>query len=209
MAVNYKLLPNESIILKANRIAKGGVIPTLTDDLILTNLHIVWLDKSVLGTVKSIITFPLNQIKIFDNKAQVFVNRAPNGTPQLDIFFRDGEEVFGFEKRSEAVKWANEINQLLTGNTLEELDEPGYSSSLTPGATVAEALGVDVVTDQIKTTVDTFKSAFGLRSSETETKTKTVKIQKVTTKCRGCHAPLAGVKGKIVTCKYCDTKQTL
>lgn len=209
MAVKYKLLPNESIILQANRIAKGGVIPTLTDDLLLTNLNIVWLDKSVLGTVKSIVTFPLNQIKIFENKAQVFVNKAPNGTPQLDIFFRDGEEVFGFEKRSEAVKWANEINRLLTGDTLEELDEPGYSSTMTPGAAMMDALGMGMMTDQVKTTVDTFKSAFGLRTTETETKTKTVKIQKVTTNCKGCHAPLAGLKGKIVTCKYCDTKQTL
>jgi hypothetical protein len=28
-------------------------------------------------------------------------------------------------------------------------------------------------------------------------------------KCEGCHAPLSGATGRIVTCPYCDTKQTL
>lgn len=33
--------------------------------------------------------------------------------------------------------------------------------------------------------------------------------RRVNKKCPGCHAPLAGIRGHIVTCEYCGTKQTL
>ena len=33
--------------------------------------------------------------------------------------------------------------------------------------------------------------------------------RRISKKCLGCHAPLAGIKGHIVTCEYCGTKQTL
>lgn len=33
--------------------------------------------------------------------------------------------------------------------------------------------------------------------------------RRVNKKCPGCHAPLTGIRGHIVTCEYCGTKQTL
>ena len=35
------------------------------------------------------------------------------------------------------------------------------------------------------------------------------KPKMVAGKCRACHAPLSGVEGRMVTCSYCDTKQTM
>jgi len=34
-------------------------------------------------------------------------------------------------------------------------------------------------------------------------------VERVSTKCSGCHAPITGVKGKSAVCKYCDTEQVL
>ena len=37
----------------------------------------------------------------------------------------------------------------------------------------------------------------------------TVKVNYLVGRCKACHAPLSGEEGCVITCSYCDTKQTL
>ena len=44
----YQLQPNEVIVLPAARVQRGnGLLPTYSDDLVLTNLHLIWVNKGV------------------------------------------------------------------------------------------------------------------------------------------------------------------
>ena len=46
-----------------------------TDELILTNLHLIYIKKGLWGGKKDQVTIPINQIKIFEGKPQVFSNQ--------------------------------------------------------------------------------------------------------------------------------------
>lgn len=189
----YELQSNESVILKQDRILHGGVMASFTDELILTNINIVLISKGVFGNTKRIQTFPLNQIKIFDGQAQALLGKTGGGYPQLDVYFFNGQESFGFESKREALKWVSNINKLVTGN---DVKSNTTSNMAVPGSAY--------VAETIKGTVDTFKETFGFKSkSNKEMDEKTV------TKCKSCGAPISGDKGQIVRCQYCDSDHQL
>ncbi|SEF91253.1 hypothetical protein SAMN04487934_1056 [Eubacterium ruminantium] len=184
MAEKLNLMANESIVLKDVGVAHEGSI--YTNELILTNLNIILINKGMLGKTKSVDRFPLNQIKILDGKPQVLQGKKSNGSATLDIVFVRGVESFSFQSQSNISKWIKAIT-----NTLGyEVDESR-------------------VNDDSGTLIGAFKSiksgvmdAIGIKQKE--------KIEeKITKKCISCSAPLVGVAGQVVKCKYCDTSQTL
>ena len=113
---NYNLQPNEFMIMNQNQVSHGGRMANFTGELILTNLNIVLVSKGAFGNTKGVQTFPLNQIKVFNGKAQVLLGKTRGGYPQLDLYFLNGQESFGFQSKKEAVKWGANINKLITGN---------------------------------------------------------------------------------------------
>ena len=117
---NLNLQPNESIILKSSMVSHGeGLLAKYTDDLILTNIRLIHVSKGVYGNSSKTRSYPVNQIKVHDGQAQVILGRNRSLFPQIEIYLRNGHEVFGFMSKNEAVKWIDGINKLLTGNAAD------------------------------------------------------------------------------------------
>jgi hypothetical protein len=200
---NYNLQPNESIIMKSDRVShKEGIFSAYyTDELILTNLNIVLISKGAFGNTKNIQTYPVNQIKVFNGQAQAILGKQKTGSPQLEVYFLNGQESFGFESKKEINKWVDNINQLVTGNPI---DSKTSESKAIPGT--------EYIAETLKDTVDTFKEAFGLKTKINNSKNvNSAPAEKVavTQKCTACGASISGYKGQVVYCQYCDTKQQL
>ena len=195
----FSLLPNESIILKTERVKHGGMFAIYTDDLILTSQNLVVVCKGTFGNTKDVVRYPLNQIKMNNGEPQALLGTAQNGTPQLEVYFLNGQqEAFGFQSmgKKEITQWINAICKAVTGH-----------ESSTMSTTSAFAIpGTKYLAETLKGTVDTFKDTFGIKSKQQGAEPSAKRVSK---KCISCSAPLIGVKGQTVQCKYCDTKQVL
>jgi len=191
----YNLQPNEVVVLKSNRVLHGGVMATYTDELILTNLNVVLISKNIFNKTKNIQTYPVNQIKVFDGQVQAKLGKQRSGFPQLEIYFINNQEIFGFEQKKEVLNWINHISKLLTGK----------SANIDADKHVALP-GTEYIAETLKSTIDTFKGAFGIKLKKSD---EAVEPIKVTKKCISCRAPISGYKGQTVRCQYCDTEQNL
>lgn len=194
--VKVNLMPNESIIRTSRNVVHGGLMAVYTDELILTNQNIIHVKKGVFGNTKNVKKYPVNQIKIFNGQPQAILGKQRNGTPQLEIYFLNGLECFGFQSlaKKEVVQWINAISNLVTG----------HESNTVPS--VFAIPGTEYLSETIKGTVDTFKNTFGINTKKTD---NSVPSEMVTKKCISCSAPLIGKRRQTMHCKYCDTDQVL
>ena len=191
----YNLQPNESIVMKSDRVLRAGLMTSYTDELILTNLNVILISKGVFGNTKNIQRYPINQIKVFNEQVQAKLGKQRSGLPQLEIYFINGQELFGFENKKEVINWIKNISKLLTGKSVD--------IDLGPHKTIP---GTEFVAEALKGTLDTFKSTFGIQLKKTS---KVVGSEKITKNCISCMAPISGYKGQTISCKYCDTEQNL
>lgn len=199
----YQLQSNEGVVLQETGICyePNKLSTAYTDELILTNLNLIHVRKGVFMGTKDVRYIPLNQVKVIGGKCQALVGKAQNGHAILQIYTQQGTEEFAF--RSKAKKnagiWANEISRLVTGrdseNALESQDAPEYDFE-------------DTVVGQLKDAFGEVGAAFGIGFGKSGQQQKS-SVERVSTKCSGCHAPITGVKGKAAVCKYCDTEQVL
>lgn len=60
VAKGYKLAPNESILMNSDRISYGGALAAFKDELVLTNQHIILINKGIFGNVKNVQYYNLN-----------------------------------------------------------------------------------------------------------------------------------------------------
>ncbi len=192
---NYNFEPNESIILKSERVLHGeGRSAKYTDDLILTNQNIILISKGLNGSTKNTETYPVNQIKKYNGKAQVILGRNRALNPQLEVYFKDHQEIFGFLSKGEVEKWIVTINDLVTGSLSDENTRK-----------LMAIPGTEIVATTLKDTYDTVMGVFGAKQKGN---IKPLNV-KVTIKCIGCGSPLSGIQGHSVRCHYCDTDQIL
>lgn len=199
----YQLQSNEGVVLQETGICyePNKLSTAYTDELILTNLNLIHVRKGVFMGTKDVRYIPLNQVKVIGGKCQALVGKAQSGHAILQIYTQQGTEEFAF--RSKAKKnagiWANEISRLVTGrdseNALESQDAPEYDFE-------------DTVVGQLKDAFGEVGAAFGIGFGKSGQQQKS-SVERVSTKCSGCHAPITGVKGKAAVCKYCDTEQVL
>lgn len=193
--VKYNLEPNESILIQSTGVLRetGNLLKGYTDELILTNMNIIWISKGMLGNTKGVQKFPLNQVKVINGEAQAFVGRSSNGIPNLKVYFINGQEEFQFQSFSKkgVAKWVNEISKVLTGYDSRR----GY----------AAIPGTEYLAATLKDTVGVFKNTFSIVPKGGADAVH----EKVTKKCIGCMAPLTGTKGQSILCRYCDTVQIL
>ena len=194
--VKLNLRPDESIILKSKNISDGGLLSSYADELILTNYNIYHVNKGMFGNIKNVYKFPVNQVKIYNGEPQVILGKHQNNSPQLEIYFQNGHKFFSFQfnGKKEIVQWINAITKLLTG----------YESTSVSSAFALP--GTSYIAETIKGTVDTFKNTVG---AKTNRRNSYDSQKKVAQKCISCSAPLHGVKGRTLQCKYCDTDQIL
>ena len=201
--VKYQLQPNEGVVLQETGIfyEPNKLYTAYTDELILTNLNLIHVRKGVFMGTKGVRYIPLNQVKVIGGKCQALVGKAQNGTAILQIYTQQGTEEFAFRTNAKknAGIWANEISRLVTGrdseNALENQDAPEYDFK-------------DTVIGQLKDAFDEVDAAFGFGFGKLGQQQKS-SVERVSTKCFGCHAPITGVKSKTAVCKYCDTEQVL
>jgi hypothetical protein len=198
----YFLQADEGILLKGNRITHGNQT-WYTDEIMLTNLNLIWTKIGVYGFPKKLHVFPLSQIKILNERAEVRLGESSyNGSPRLEISFMDGkEETFGFslsaeEAKKEIIKWIKAINKAVTGNDLEFESEQELINTDTSFIGVLGNMG-----NQIK---ETFVGA-----SRPKNKNDTGQTERVVGKCKFCSAPLSGLKGQVIHCSYCDSDQQI
>ncbi|MCS4276212.1 hypothetical protein M2390_001384 [Mycetocola sp. BIGb0189] len=191
MAAKYSLQPNEVVFLKDESVMHGGFWSAYTDELMLTNLNLVLIKKGLFGNSKGITTFPVNQIKVYNQQAQAVIGKATNGSDLLEVYFLNGQEKFAFQSggKKKLTEWIAKIHQAVTG---EEAPAPQNTGRALPGA--------EMVAGVLKDTLDVFKSKLA---------TKPATPMKVAGKCRGCGAPMAGVQGQTIICSYCDSAQQL
>ena len=188
----YNLQPNESIVLKRDDVAHGGLLAAYTDELILTSQNLVLLKKGVFGNNKGIQVFPLQQIKIFQGQAQALLG-GQNGSPALDVYFQNGTEQFVFGSKKEVTFWTQKINEVITGTR---------ATMISPDASAAEKAA-----EAVKDTVGAFKDALGFKSkAEAAAAAAAVPVAGA---CGSCGAPLSGIRGQVVTCSYCDAPTQL
>lgn len=187
------LQPNEAPVLKAENVAYGDS-SSFSNELVLTNLNLILIKKGFFGKTKDVLYFPLNEIKIVNNKVQALAGKRKNGNSQLEVYFRSGDvQCFSFNvaiMRMEVAKWANAIcNQLSQGI------EDGYN----PNAFAIP--GAKAVAESLKGTVDTFKTVFGKKSEQDLAKSKRAVF------CQNCGASFEGIKGSTAKCPFCESVQ--
>lgn len=191
MAAKYSLQPNEVLLLKDAQVAHGGIWSAYTDELMLTNLNLVLLKKGIFGNSKGVRTFPVDQIKVYNQQAQAVIGKASNGTDLLEVYFLNGQEKFAFQSggKRKLREWIAKINQAVSGEVAPV--QPAAGMAL-PGAELAAGV--------LKDTIGVFRSKLGSNTG--------VPV-KVAGKCRGCGAPVSGIQSQAVTCEYCGSAQQL
>lgn len=151
---------------------------------VLTNKNLIWVTKNLFGKVKNIEKYPIKEIKIYDEKAQVTVKEKMGEEPKLLVFFKGFELTFIMESKTKARELANNINKCVTGSEADLLPK----RSIPGTAFMAETL---------KGTVGTFVNAIGKKQKVAE---------KMSKSCPACGAKVSGIIGSIVKCEYCNTE---
>jgi len=190
----YNLQPNEVVLLEEPSVAHGGGMAPYTSELILTNLHLVLVKKGLLGNSKGLRTFPLNQIKVYNQEAQARLGTARNGSASLKVNFLNSEEEFRFlgGGKSTVLTWVAKINEAVTGQTT-----PAVAGGMSLPA------GVDQVADILKGTLGALGLNLKRRSKTTDAPVR------VAAECASCGAPVTGFQGQPTTCEYCGSAQQL
>ena len=189
---NLNLQSNETVLLKKDGVCHGKELV----ELYLTNLNIIYVLKGIFGNAKKIQKLPLNQVKIVNGRAQVFLgNYSKYERLQLQIYFINGVEVFEFlnNDKKEISMWINNISQILTGEASQD----------TSVKNIMAIPGTEHIAEAMKDTIGMFRDKLGINNKGNQ------KPENATIKCIGCMAPLSGIKGQTVRCKYCDTDNTL
>lgn len=186
----------ESIMVQIRGVSPGNSGPSYKDELVLTNLHLFHISKGFFGKVKDIKKYPVEGIKVVDDRAQVFLaNPANDGSLSLQVFFDYGLVSFRLRSDSRPYVWQliNSINQLRTGKPLQA-DTAGYPMALQ---------GVGYLAEVVKDTIGAFRQSMGMDAK------REAERERAAVSCGNCAAPLSGYKGQLVRCPYCNSEQVL
>lgn len=191
---SYVLQPNEVLLMKDVGVSHGGVFATFSDELILTNLNLVLVEKGILGQTKNVMVFPLSQVKVHDGHAQAVLGRTRNLTPVLDVYFLTGQESFGFAGgQPKVLAWVAAIDEAITGRRVVAAAD----------APTAALPGTEIVADALRGTIGMLKGALSGRPTPPPPPAPVV----VGGTCHACGAPISATAGHPPTCDYCDTVQ--
>ena len=185
MSADITLNPGEVVIRNCEQVGYGGgMVKRNNDELILTNQRLILKEKSIFGKVKNVTSFPVSDIQISNNQAQVRVGKKGFMDHTLDVYFVSGKERFDFSWEDEIKEWCNDINTLLTGQQGMYKMNTGFEEML------------DIV-DRFDGSVRRIKKTFGIKSSEHMSGT-----------CPSCGASIEGTEGETVQCPFCGSSFT-
>ena len=109
MAEEFKLSPEEAVILRIGKIGYGGglQLPSMfnSNELILTNKNLILLKKNMFGQTEDTLYFPLSKILMANGRPQVKKSNPSHMEYALDVYFETGMESFRFEWESDIDEW--------------------------------------------------------------------------------------------------------
>lgn len=193
----FDLQHNEVVILRAEGVAHGsGMLSNHTDELVLTNLHLIWVNKGMLGNVKRTEHYPLSLIKVRDGRVQALASQDRGGLHQLEVYLQTSVEAFRFPSGGKklAEKWSAAVDQAVTGNETT----PRSSGRALPGAAL--------VADTLRGTFDQFRTSFG---GAPAAPVAAPAPSRSAAPCPSCGAPISGISGSTAKCEYCDMETRL
>lgn len=201
---NYRLMPNEAMLLQDAGVAHTGVTSSASGELLLTSQNLVYIHKGIFGNTKNVFQYPLNQIKRYNGRPQVMVGRLSNDRETLDVYFNNGfsESFYFLEHNKQNIKrWVRAISNVALGR------DPNSKEGDNAG-------GVDdnSIVGIVKEVGSEFLGAFGagiLAARKKTTDATEPAKETCRKKCVSCSAPLIGYRGQTVRCQYCDTQQVL
>jgi hypothetical protein len=185
----FGLKPEESVVLRANKVGFGPVIDITRNELILTNQAIIFINKDLFGKTKEVTRYPLEDICLSGGKPQVALGPDSHVSGTLDVYLQYETLSFRFEWATDVEEWVASITEIVTGEKVARKDPFGDFAGL-------EKL-VDL-TDSMTGSVNSLKKAFGIKSNEA-----------AACKCSSCGASLSGIKDEVVICPYCGTSNKL
>lgn len=204
----YNLTPGELIIMQASNVRLGvGSGSEALDEIVLTNLNLILVatvSEGLFKTRRYLKRCPLDSILCSADVPQAVAARV-NSTPVLRVAFSEETVTVSFTEGGKrlADRWAESVRRAAAGN-IDAID-----TSELPSGTAAEIADfVDGAVGVVGAVGDSIGSALGA-SLKVQKPHAEKMAAKVTAKCPGCHAPVAGRKGQGVVCSYCDTKFVL
>lgn len=198
------LLPNEAIILRDSEMKhdRGGMFDSELDELILTNQALIVVHKSIFGRAKDTQRFPLDQITIANGAPRVIIGMSQDDERQLHVYFRHGIEAFTLENSDEDAE-AGIIKTLFASTKDQENRNLRQWQVAISQAVMALPRKTHAGNPQIR------RVPAAARGGAPTVKASAPPVVHATKKCIGCMAPLSGVQGQKVTCRYCDIEQAL
>lgn len=188
--MDYSFLDSsEAVILSDENVRNENL--KKSGNLVLTNKNIYFcVIGAFKGKIKNVQKYPINQIKVFQNKTQAKISNRDLMQYSLDIYFVSGNQSFSFINKigkKRIMEWIKAIDAIVKG---EEIPDDSTQYTGIPG--------VDVVASTLKDTFGAIAGGFKSGSGK-----------EVSFRCESCGAPLSGTKGTIIQCPYCDTKQKI
>lgn len=196
---SYNLGQGEFVVLQRSDVilvSDEGRDPL--DEVVLTNKNLVLVVTVHEGAFRSsryLKRLPLEQVLDDMGVPRTAVTKVDNSYV-LNVAFADETVSLSFAGGSAgaARRWERAVSSAAVG------DLGGIGTDSEAGDTLGDLL-------------EETKGAFGVLSGGAGETSKKAELPKrpmtVTKRCVGCHAPIVGRKGTVVTCSYCDTKQTL
>lgn len=198
------LLPNEAIILRDSEMKhdRGGMFDSELDELILTNQALIVVHKSIFGRAKDTQRFPLDQITIANGAPRVIIGMSQDDERQLHVYFRHGIEAFTLGNSDEDAE-AGIIETLFASTKDQENRNLRQWQVAISQAVMALPRKTHTGNPQIR------RVPAAAQGGAPTVKASAPPVVHATKKCIGCMAPLSGVQGQKVTCRYCDIEQAL
>jgi hypothetical protein len=199
---SYNLDQGEYVVLQCSDVGlmnDGSVDPL--EEVVLTNKHLILVANVFEGVFRSsryLKRLPLEQALDDMGVPRTAVTKVRDNY-LLNVAFEDETISLCFSGLSggsatAARRWERAIANAAVG----DLD----------GIDAGSELG-DTVGDLLEETKGAVGALFGTAGQSRKKAEQYQRPISVTKRCVGCHAPIVGRKGAVVTCSYCDTKQTL
>lgn len=214
----YEFQPGEHIIIESDMIylSTDEDDNITTENVMLTNLHLIaHIEKRKSNGLfkkptitQNIRSFPLTEIKILNGQANIVITKEGDS---IDLYFARRKETLSFFHKKETKIWASAINEAVTGEPIEF----GWRKKKKMSDAKSSMTGkfkdtANSLRETVNSTFDDFNISEQTNSdSPTQENQQPKQLEVVTKYCTSCGSPLAGHRGSIVFCGYCQNEQTL
>ena len=184
--IDYGLRPDEAFVCECENVMSRKSQLNMLDEkgmLVLTDKNILWITKGLFNRIKEIKRYSLSNVKVYRNKAQVFLKMEKNSAPNITVFFCDGQISLDMSDKDKAIDMANHINKLVMKN-----DEDIFAKRTLPGA--------EFIAETLKGTAIKVRDIFDFGNNEP-------RRESAVRNCTRCGAYVSGIKGTTVKCENC------